>query len=430
MNKLTTFISLFLFAGFIGVNAQESAATAASSYPLLENKLEKSDKDLENPKKNVSAKYWVSRASVMMDAYDVNLQHLMKGQQQFLILHQFGEPKEKRTERKDGQSYEVHVHERVTVTYLGGVVDSYEETNPLYDNPLIVAKEALEKAEEYNVDGKQTKKIKPAYARLAELFKRQAIEVFGKEEFKQAFENFENCVEIGQKPIMEGMVDTTAIFNTGMAASRANLDDESIKYYEMALSYNYPEPSLYIFLKNKYFAKGDTVKGLELLITGFDNFPDEQDIVVELINFYLLGGKGDEALNYIQIAQDKDPENVSLIFAEATLYDKQGDVEKAIATYQKCIDINPEYFNAYYNLGVVHYNNAQKLFDESNDASDDTYKQLIEQGNEELKKSIPLMKKCHELMPEDVSVLETLKSIYYRLKMDAEYEEIKAKLNS
>ena len=35
------------------------------------------------------------------------------------------------------------------------------------------------------------------------------------------------------------------------------------------------------------------------------------------------------------------------------------------------------------------------------------------------------MEKCYELRPEDKTSLETLKSIYYRLKMDAEYEELK-----
>jgi tetratricopeptide (TPR) repeat protein len=326
--------------------------------------------------------------------------------------------------------YETHVYERVNVTYLNGAVDSYEETKPLYDNPLPVAKEGLDKAKELDTDKKLEKKIVEAYLRLADLFERQAIEVFLKEDFKSAFINFEQSVIIGQKPFLADKIDTTTIFNTGMAASRANMDDESIKYYELALSYNYPEPTLYIFLKNKYFAKEDTAKGVELLGEGFDKFPDNQDIVVELINYYLLSGKGEEALNYIKIAQEKDPDNVSLVFAEGTLYDKQGEIEKAAATYKRCNEIEPEYYNAYYNLGVLYYNNAQKLYDASNDAPDDEYKKMIEQGDDELRKAIPLMEKCYELNPEDSSPLETLKNIYYRLKMTDEYEEVKAKLES
>lgn len=429
MNKLTTFILFFLFAGFIGVNAQTATSgTPASSYPLLENKLEKSDKDLENPKKNVSAKYWFSRAELMMDAYEVNLQHLGKGFPELQVTVMFGSPNEKQSQVIDGVEHITNVYDRVTVTFANGVIESYEETKPLYDNPLPVALEALEKAEELDTDGKLAKKIKPSFERLGDLFVRQGVEVFVAEDYKSAFENFEYSVIIDQKPMMEGSVDTVVIFNTGMAASKADMIDESIKYYELAKSYDYPEPSLYVFLKNKYLVKGDTAKGIELLGEGFDKYPDSQDIVVELINYYLTNDKGDEALNYITIALEKDPQNVSLIFAEAVLYDKQGEVEKAVATYTKALEIDPEYYNGYYNLAVVHYNYAQKLYDDANDAPDDKYKQIVAQGDEELKKAIPLMKKCYELNPEEISSLETLKNIYYRLKMDADYEEVKALL--
>ena len=45
--------------------------------------------------------------------------------------------------------------------------------------------------------------------------------------------------------------------------------------------------------------------------------PDNTDIVAELINYYLLGGKAEEALNYIRIGQEKDPKNVSLLTSGA-----------------------------------------------------------------------------------------------------------------
>lgn len=429
MNKLTSLILVFVLAGFMGVQAQTTTGTPAASYSMLENKIEKSEKDLENPKKNVTSKYWLSRADVLMDAYEVNLQHLGRGYQQMQVSLMFGTANETKTEVKDGVEYVTHIYDRISITYANGIVESYEETKPIYQDPLPAAKEALAKAVEFDVDGKSAKKIKPAYERLALLFVRQGVEVFMVEDFAQAFSNFENSVLIGQLPIMEGTpVDTVIIFNTGMAASRADMTDESIKYYELAKSYDYPEPTLYIFLKGKYFVKGDTAKGVEVLTEGFDKYPDSQEIVVDLINYYLMNDKGEEALNYINIALEKDPENVSLIFAEAVLYDKQGEIEKAIATYKKTMEIDPEYFNGYYNLGVVYYNYAQKLYDEANSASDSEYKKILEQGDEQLKNAIPMMKKCYELNPDELSSLETLKSIYYRLKMNEEYEEVKALL--
>jgi len=430
MNKLKTFVLLLLCAGFVGLNAQSAATgTPVASYPMLEKKLEKSDKDLENPKKSTSAKFWLSRADVMMDAYEVNLQHLNQGTPELNMTLIFGTPDEKLSQVVDGVEQTTFVYERVNITFENGVVASYEETKPLHESPLSAATSALEKAEELDTDGKIEKKIIDAYERLGKLFVRNGVESYMSDDYKGAFTNFESSVLINQKLVKNGAaVDTVVIFNTGMAASRAELTDESIEYYELARSYNYPEPSLYIFLKNKYLIKGDTAKGIEILGEGFDKYPENQDIVVELINYYLLNDKGDEALNYINIALEKDPENVSLIFAEAVLYDKQGEYDKAVATYEKTIEIDPEYYNGYYNLGVVHYNQAQKLYDEANSAPDTEYKAILEKGDEILKKAIPMMKKCNELNPEDTSSLETLKSIYYRLKMTAEYEEVKALL--
>jgi tetratricopeptide (TPR) repeat protein len=427
MNKLKTLVALFLITGFTGVYAQtEGSTSAVQQYSMLENKIEKSNKDLENPKKTANPKYWLSRATVLMDAYEVNLKHLYVGAQPFLLDFQFGNPKKKKTETVDGKMYEISVYERVTVKYFNGALESFEETKPIHENPLPVALEAIEKAEEADADNKQTKKIKEAYSRLSLLLDQNARELFVREDYNGAFNNFEQAVVIGQKEVMEGQIDTTSIFNAGMAASRAGDDDASIKYYELALSYDYPEPSLYIFLKNKYISKGDSAKGLETLTAGFDKYPDNNDLVIELINYYLATNKGEQALEYIKIAQSKDPENVSLVFAEATLYDRQGEVEKAITTYERCLEVDPEYFNAYYNMGVVYYNHAQSFYDKASEAPDNEYKALLDQGDAELAKAIGPMEKCAEMMEakselssdeqEALSIVyETLKATNMRL---------------
>lgn len=429
MNKFRSLIVLFLLIGFVGINAQEATInTAVNKYPTIEKKITKSEKDLVNPKKNISAKYWLSRAEMMMDAYYVNYEHLIKGTQELLIDLQFGTPTEKKTEEKEGITYITNIYERVNVVFVNGVVDSYEETKAIHPNPLPIAKEALEKAEELDVDKKLNKKILPAYIKLSDLFERQAIEAFVKNDFKNAFVNFEVSVIIGQKPIMDGNVDTITIYNAGMVAAKANLPKESIKYYELAIDYNFDDPAIYTLLQKKYFEVGDTAKGVELLSDGFKRYPNNLDIVFELINYYLLNNMAEQALEYLVLAQEKDPTNGSLIFAEAYLYDKNGDIDKAIVAYKRCIEAAPNYYNGYYNLGVLYFNYAQKFYTESMDASDSEYKSIEAKGDEQLKLAIPLMKKCYELNSDELGPLETLKSIYYKLKMMADYEEIKALL--
>jgi len=44
--------------------------------------------------------------------------------------------------------------------------------------------------------------------------------------------------------------------------------------------------------------------------------------------------------------------------------------------------------------------------------------------------SVPYMEKAHELDSTDRSSLETLKTIFYRLKMDDKYQEVVKLINS
>jgi tetratricopeptide (TPR) repeat protein len=197
-------------------------------------------------------------------------------------------------------------------------------------------------------------------------------------------------------------------------------------------------------MKQAYFALGDTAKGVDILQQGFSKFPESQDIVVELINYYLTTGKADEALNYIKIAQQKDPENISLVFAEATLYDKKGEYDKAVEIYDKSIAMDPNYFNGYYNKAVLYYNRGQQYYKEADNAPLNEYKKIQELGDAQFVLAVAPMEKCMQLLEanpnptaEDAETLrivyETLKSVYVRIKkndptVDSKIQEINAKL--
>ena len=50
--------------------------------------------------------------------------------------------------------------------------------------------------------------------------------------------------------------------------------------------------------------------------------------------------------------------------------------------------------------------------------------------NAVFKKSLPYFEKAHEMDPTERSYMQILKSLYYRFRMDAKYEEIAEKLNN
>lgn len=445
MNKLiSSFVAIAFLAVSVGLNGQEGAGTsmetAISKYPILKNKLKKSDKDLVDPKQSISPKFWLSRADLMLDIYEVNLKYLVVGGQPFVMNMSFGEPTQITTEtRADGNTYEIHKHEQVNIAYLNGAVNSWEETNKIFENPIPEAYKCLDKAAELDVEHKLDKKLKEGYVRLANSMITDGSTQYLAKNYENAFIDFKSAVDIKLKPIVNS-IDTLVMFYSGLAASKCDKLDESIKYYEMALSYNLPEPSLYVELKKNYFAKGDTVKGEAILLKGFEKYPESQEIVVELINHYMSINKSDKALEYIQIAQKKDPTNISLVFAEGTLYDKKGELVKAEETYKRSIAMDPNYFNGYYNIAVMYINSGQELYKKADAATGNDYKAFQEKGDVQFAKAREPLEKCVQLLEAQGTsisaddketlkiVYETLKQVYLRTKMNDKYEEIKVKI--
>jgi hypothetical protein len=93
--------------------------------------------------------------------------------------------------------------------------------------------------------------------------------------------------------------------------------------------------------------------------------------------------------------------------------------------------MNPKFFDASYNLGVLYFNKAVKIYEDASKISDNTeFEKVQKQGDEMLLNAVPYMEKAHELDAADRSSLETLKTIFYRLKMDDKYQAVVKEINS
>jgi tetratricopeptide (TPR) repeat protein len=431
MNKLIYVLSVMLFLVSGALKAQTTSGTPSSSYGSIESKLKKSDANLTDSDKTVKPKFWISRAENLMDAYEINRKFLIPGTAKVQVKLMFLEPKETKTWQEKGGNYEQFIYDRVNVILKDGVVESFEETKPLYDNPLPQAYKALVTAQEKDIENKSKKDIKTDYDRLKMDFNQFGVEQFSKKDYEASFNSFAALQIINDKPIMDGVVDTTALYNAGLAAINAKKNNEAIKFFELAKKVNHPEPNLYVLLEQSYLEVGDSAKGIAVLEEGFKRFPSSQGLQVELINYFLNKQESEKALNYLKVAQQSDPKNMSFIFAEGTLYDKMGDSEKAVATYKRCFEIDPNFYDAFYNIGVVYFNKAVKLYEEAakiDIKNQKEYEAAQQVADDELGKSVQYMEKAHELNPTDVGTMKTLKTIYIRLHMNDKKDAIDKEL--
>ena len=231
--------------------------------------------------------------------------------------------------------------------------------------------------------------------------------------------------------VFKGEIDTAIIFNTAITAQRVKKYDEAISYYKQAISYKYSGGDAVSLLAQCYKESGDQENYILTLKAGFEEYPSNQALLGGIINYYLLEAENtEEAFKYLQLARESDPNNPQFYSAEAHLYDKVGDLDKAKEKYKKAIEIDPNFFEAYYNLGVIYFNEGVELTDEANKITDNKkYQEAKEIADNKFKEALPYIEKSLELKPDDTSIMATLKTLYYRLKMTDKYEEMNARLS-
>jgi tetratricopeptide (TPR) repeat protein len=304
-----------------------------------------------------------------------------------------------------------------------------EKYSSISENPAVEAYASYQKAIELDIKKKVNKEVDLQLLELSSVAANKAIVAFDAKNYDRALELFELIMTIETNPMYNNKLDTAMLFNSGLASLNAKKYDKAIDYFNKAATYKYGGGNTYSLIKTAYMAKGDTANALATLKRAFEAYPNELTIIVDLINFYLSNNQAEQAMNYINVAKQKEPNNVSFLFAEGTLLEKMNQPDKAYEVYLKATQIDSNYFNAYYNIGVIFYNKAVKLFDAASLEKDDAkYQEFQKQGDEELKKALPYMEKAHKIDPKEKVAAETLKGLYFRLQMNEKLKALKLEM--
>ena len=312
-----------------------------------------------------------------------------------------------------------------------------ENYKKLSNDPLTVAYDSYMKALALDEKDKFSKSVKIKLTLLISDLTNQAVTAFNEENYEKALKSFEQIMGIEATPVFKAddptSVDTVIIFNAGLAAYNAQNYDKAIKYYREAAKHKYSGARTYQLISTSYLLKKDTIGALDVLKEGLIEYPSNGTLLVEVINIYLNANKVDDALKYLDIAISQDPKNSSYYFAKGTLYDKLLKPEEATESYLKAIEFKEDYFDAYYNLGALYYNKGVKQIDVANAVPSNQPEKYEEEKNKadiEFKKAIPYMEKAHEVNPTDKFTMESLKTLYYRLKMLDKHAEIIEKMKN
>lgn len=128
----------------------------------------------------------------------------------------------------------------------------------------------------------------------------------------------------------------------------------------------------HIALADAFFTVNQTKNAKEALERCARIFPDNEEALLKLAELYLFIQKYEESIKFIDKALLKNRYNARAYFMKGMNFKEMKDTARAISSMQTAVEQDPEYYDAYVQLGLLHsslknqlaleyYDNALKI---------------------------------------------------------------------
>lgn len=316
----------------------------------------------------------------------------------------------------------------------------FKSTDPKYKelipNPLEEAYAAYEKAIQLDPKGtiKKQMSLNSTYLLLGNDFINQGVQKYEAKDYEGSLTAFDNNIKVASSDLYVGVIDSGVYYNAGLAAFNGKMYDRAIPYFQKCAEMKYEGTMPFFLIYNCYMSLKDMANAEATLLAAFKTYPEDKDVIMQLVDFYINNNKLDEAFAHLNVAKEKNPNDHTLWWAEGVIYMRQDKYDDAIRVLTKSVELKGDEYNTQFNLGVSYYNKAVEMFQKANDIMDvKKYNAAVEEANKVFVKAIPYFEKANQLNPTDVDTMKNLKELYFRLRAvfpeyEAKYNEILKKL--
>lgn len=283
--------------------------------------------------------------------------------------------------------------------------------------------EAYFKSLSYATASEGLGKIRESLLDIRRHYRALGTQAFQSKSYTHSLVCFERAMLVSSR-LLPGQVDTISLFNAGLAAEKASKYALALEYIERFEALGSFNPELCNRKANVLNALGRKAEAIALCKSCIEQYPNrDADLVLSMINFHLSGATPEDAIPYLQIALGKDPRNQHFHYTLARLYERKQRFADARKSYQKALEINPDFFEANYQMAVMFYNIGVELMLKA--VSDEDR----ENARNSFKQALPYAEKAHEVNPKHTQTNEMLLSIYEEIQMYKEAKALRAGLN-
>jgi tetratricopeptide (TPR) repeat protein len=183
-----------------------------------------------------------------------------------------------------------------------------------------------------------------------------------------------------------------------------------------------------------YVNKEDNENALAAMKEAREESPDDINLMLSEANVYYKMGDTEKFKSILEEATTKDPKNPELQYNLGVIASESDHPEEAMAYYNKAIELDPTYVNAYINSAALVLNKEQAVIEEMNglgtSKKDDLrYEELRGVRQEIYKEAIPYLIKALEIDGTNLSAAKTLHNIYGLTGETAKHDEMEKIIN-
>ncbi len=425
------FLALSLILSLTMVSAQPKNAAEAKKA------IDKAEAAAADAKKAAKPATWVALAKAYVDAYEQPARNILTGTpQQEVKLFLKDQQVLGTTEKKGAEAtYIVDSYADKDLYYTtDGILELFLVTKPAAEGDLLgKAIEALEKAKSVDPKDSKAKDINAMMQDIHDKLANEALNNYLAGDFAKAADLFKKTTECASNPLL-GQVDSLNTYYAALVSGMAGNPQQSIDFYKKCIAMGFYQTGFaYSNLAETYRQQGQMDLCKETLEEGFVKFPENSNILIGLINYYMDTKQDTGRLfELIHSAQALDPTNASLFYVEGNVNKQLGNTEDAAKMYIKATEVNPDYVYGALGLGMLWYDKAIEIQEKAGEELDDNkYFALVKEMEETLEKAIePFEKAFAQSTDPEIkgAIAEYLRNIYFRLREKSpEYEALSKK---
>ena len=145
----------------------------------------------------------------------------------------------------------------------------------------------------------------------------------------------------------------SAYYRRGILLVKQNKIDSGIADLEKAVKINHSKKDYCFSLSDSYLLNLDSKKAQTVLDSFLYYVPDNIPALLKKARLLLILKQHLSALAILDLVGQKDPENSEAYYLAGHIFYEQGDTGRAVKSYQKAVDLNPDFTEGWIQLGDI-----------------------------------------------------------------------------